>query len=255
MGVARHRYSSPVDQHDEQRSPAVSHAPGWHPDPFGRHEFRYFDGARWTGDVASGGVRSFDPPVWTTDPGRAGAAPPTSGDRSAVVALVLGIVAVCLAWLPFLVVGGAASAVGALVAARRARRRAASRRAAHATAGRVLGWIALVLVVPGILLTRTALGMFSPGPHTVEIASCTSTAGRAVLQGSITNLSDDERGYLILVRFSRDGTGSVLADKVVQVDDVVAGGSTDFVTAISTDVSSVRCSVVDVLGGLPIDVT
>lgn len=36
-------------------------AAGWHPDPRGRHEHRYWDGTQWTDDVADGGVVSKDP--------------------------------------------------------------------------------------------------------------------------------------------------------------------------------------------------
>jgi hypothetical protein len=35
-------------------------APAWYPDPTGRHEQRYWDGARWTGDVSDGGRQSID---------------------------------------------------------------------------------------------------------------------------------------------------------------------------------------------------
>ena len=37
-----------------------SPAPGWHPDPTSRHQYRYWDGDRWTDDVADGGVASTD---------------------------------------------------------------------------------------------------------------------------------------------------------------------------------------------------
>jgi uncharacterized protein YxjI len=40
-----------------------SAAPGWYPDPFGRHEHRWFDGGQWTDQVASYGRQSTDPPV------------------------------------------------------------------------------------------------------------------------------------------------------------------------------------------------
>jgi hypothetical protein len=46
--------------------------PGWHPDPSGRHEYRYWDGASWTDDVADDAVTSVDPV--------AEAAAPTSAD-------------------------------------------------------------------------------------------------------------------------------------------------------------------------------
>jgi uncharacterized protein YxjI len=35
----------------------------WHPDPFGRHELRYWDGSQWTEHVSSHGRQSTDPPV------------------------------------------------------------------------------------------------------------------------------------------------------------------------------------------------
>src|SRR3954453_5160549 len=34
---------------------------GWHPDPRGRHEHRYWDGSQWTDHVADGGVLATDP--------------------------------------------------------------------------------------------------------------------------------------------------------------------------------------------------
>jgi hypothetical protein len=35
--------------------------PGWHPDPTGRHETRYFDGVSWTQNVVDGKEPSIDP--------------------------------------------------------------------------------------------------------------------------------------------------------------------------------------------------
>jgi uncharacterized protein YxjI len=37
--------------------------PNWHPDPFGRHELRYWDGSQWTEHVSSHGRQSTDPPT------------------------------------------------------------------------------------------------------------------------------------------------------------------------------------------------
>ena len=34
----------------------------WHPDPYGRHELRYWDGTQWTEHVSSHGRQSVDPP-------------------------------------------------------------------------------------------------------------------------------------------------------------------------------------------------
>jgi uncharacterized protein YxjI len=40
----------------------TGHTPNWYPDPWGRHEHRYFDGKDWTDQVASHGRQSIDPP-------------------------------------------------------------------------------------------------------------------------------------------------------------------------------------------------
>jgi len=37
------------------------HPAAWHPDPTGRHQFRYWDGAAWTEHVANDGVTGTDP--------------------------------------------------------------------------------------------------------------------------------------------------------------------------------------------------
>ena len=42
--------------------PSTAAAPaGWHPDPTGAHELRYWDGRVWTEHVADDGVASVDP--------------------------------------------------------------------------------------------------------------------------------------------------------------------------------------------------
>lgn len=48
--------------------------PGWQPDPTGRHEHRYWDGSKWTDDVADAGEASTD----AYDPGEAAATDPTT---------------------------------------------------------------------------------------------------------------------------------------------------------------------------------
>jgi uncharacterized protein YxjI len=40
-----------------------SNPAAWHPDPFGRHELRYWDGHQWSEHVSSHGRQSVDPPV------------------------------------------------------------------------------------------------------------------------------------------------------------------------------------------------
>jgi hypothetical protein len=48
--------------------------PGWHPDPFQRHEYRYWDGVQWTDQVSNQGQTASDPPVESA-PAAAAAAP------------------------------------------------------------------------------------------------------------------------------------------------------------------------------------
>ncbi|MEJ7690305.1 MAG: phospholipid scramblase-related protein [Nocardioidaceae bacterium] len=40
----------------------TGHVPNWYPDPWGRHEHRYYDGTNWTEHVASHGRQAVDPP-------------------------------------------------------------------------------------------------------------------------------------------------------------------------------------------------
>jgi hypothetical protein len=47
----------------------------WKPDPFGRHDYRWWDGTSWTGQVSDGGVQSMDQPGAMLPP------PPASAPR------------------------------------------------------------------------------------------------------------------------------------------------------------------------------
>jgi hypothetical protein len=41
--------------------PSAAQPAGWHPDPSGRHEMRYWSGTGWTDDVSDAGVAAKDP--------------------------------------------------------------------------------------------------------------------------------------------------------------------------------------------------
>lgn len=45
-----------------------SAAAGWHADPFGRHQLRYWDGSKWTAHVADDGVTASDSPKASPQP-------------------------------------------------------------------------------------------------------------------------------------------------------------------------------------------
>lgn len=51
--------------------------PGWHPDPHGRHQYRFWDGTQWTERVADNGGEASDP-VYPVDAGPVGGGDPTS---------------------------------------------------------------------------------------------------------------------------------------------------------------------------------
>ncbi len=54
------QHSPPIDRGHEEH--VVAQAPqGWHPDPLGRFELRWWDGSTWTDHVAQGGQTSQDP--------------------------------------------------------------------------------------------------------------------------------------------------------------------------------------------------
>jgi Protein of unknown function (DUF2510) len=42
---------------------ALQRNDGWWPDPFGRHEHRYYDGSKWTDHVSDKGVTSVSPAI------------------------------------------------------------------------------------------------------------------------------------------------------------------------------------------------
>lgn len=87
----------------------VGPRPEWYPDPTGRHQHRYFDGARWTAHVADGGVTALDPidappPVrteWSHGAATRASAPPVDqGPALVVVFVALGAVVIG-AFLPW----------------------------------------------------------------------------------------------------------------------------------------------------------
>lgn len=51
----------------------------WYPDPMGRHELRYFDGANWTDHVSDRGITAVDPVMGSAPAGSVAATPSTGG--------------------------------------------------------------------------------------------------------------------------------------------------------------------------------
>lgn len=55
------RHQQPSMHTTPQSQPSQSAPGGWHADPTGRHQVRYFDGLRWTEHVGDGGIQARDP--------------------------------------------------------------------------------------------------------------------------------------------------------------------------------------------------
>jgi hypothetical protein len=138
----------------------MSFRPAWYPDPTGAHDHRWWDGAEWTSHVADAGVAAREPidaslqraatpdPRPSSDDVRTTRVSPTR-DRVGTASLILGLVALPVALLPFLglVVAGVAVTL-ALIARRRAQ--AESRAVPGVTTGGLAtgaGALALALIV------------------------------------------------------------------------------------------------------------
>lgn len=146
--------------------------PGWFPDPTGRHDHRWWDGAAWTGHVADAGVAGLDP-LGTTVPATARATWPPAPqgapvvpsmparrgvDPVAVVALLAGLVGLPLLFAPVIgLIAPTAALVLGLVARSRIRRSGRPGRGA-ATSGIVLGGIGLAL---SLIITVASVALLS----------------------------------------------------------------------------------------------
>ncbi len=235
---------------------------GWHPDPFGRFEYRYHNGQQWTADVSVGGQRFVDP-QWSA----AGTPPPTPTMTStmlpvntrsramAISAFIVGLVSALSAWLPFVFV---ASAVGAVLAfvfgilgIKKSRTQGGHGRG-FAITGIVLSVAAALLCVVGFMFTRVVLRFIDPAPHKVLVATCEQTATAVKATGTIQNLDDAPHSFIVVVAFQKNG--EQVGTESVAVDDVPAGETAPFEASL-VDFGSARatCVVTNVFGPAPFD--
>lgn len=237
---------------------------GWHPDPTGRFEFRYFNGERWTADVSLHGQRYVDPAgvAAPTAPGfPAGAWAPAPIDPSlrkgfAITAFVLGLGALATGWIPFVFVLSAGAAVTAIVlgiiALRRIARSLAGGRG-FAIAGLVLSVLAFGACVVGFNITRDLWAQIDefahPGPNTTTITSCTRSGNEVSVDGQITNRDTVTHDYLVNISYVHDG--STVDTDSISVDGVEPGTSASFHGFAFVSESPVTCRVDSVTGPAP----
>ena len=231
---------------------AATVIPGWYADPLGRFELRFYNGRQWTADVSTDGARFIDP-LGTEVPFEQ----PAGTDGVATAAMVLGIIAISTAWMPFLVVVGVITAILAMslgwTALRRARRSGASR--GRAIVGLATGASALVAGILGVLLTVIVYDVYDeyihPQPHDTAVVSCELVGSRATMTGEITNLGDSTADFGVSVAFVRSGTNDIRRTTHVRVSDVDPGDTAEFDAQGQVDLESIDCEIIEVTGPLP----
>lgn len=247
------------------------HRPDWYPDPSARYEYRFHNGQSWTADVSRGGYRAVDP---------LGTEPPAQRphhDGGATAALVLGIVGVTLAWMPFLVAPGVICAVLAIVLGVVANRRPNRDTRGFAAVGVVTGIGALGLATLGVWFTGRVIDAIDefndPPEYTVQLTKCDVDPEVTPMQlrvaGTITNVDTRAGDFRILVDVD-DMTSGHQRRLVFTIDSLVPRQPYMFERSVmpgpsthpaetsvsgtgsgSADSGAPECFITDVTGGLP----
>ena len=233
---------------------AATVTPGWYADPIGRFELRFYNGRQWTADVSTGGSRFIDP--LGIEPRTAPIAP-SSGNALATSAMTLGIIAVSIAWMPFLVVIGVVAAIIAIAlgwaGVRRARESGTGR--SRAIVGIATGVSALVASVLGVLLSVIVYDVYDeyvhPAANEVDVTSCDVVSSRAMMTGEITNIDDSTADFVATVAFVRRGTHDVRHTGNAEISDIEPGGTVQFDVQGQVDVDLVDCEILEVTGPAP----
>lgn len=236
---------------------ATGAAAGWYADPTGRYEHRYYNGQNWTADVSTGGQRFVD---------QLGLSPRSQSDASGAsngpgtAAMVLGIVAISVSWMPFVVVPGVVAALLALafgwIGLRRSRTSGGSR--SFAVVGLATGASALVAATVGVLLTMVVLDAYddylNPQPNDSAVTECELQGSRATMAGVLTNTGDRTADFSVLIGFVRPGTDNAHRSERVSIDDVEPGADAAFSAQSQVDLEAIDCEILDVNGPLPFGV-
>ncbi len=232
-------------------------AAGWHADPMGRHQWRWWDGSAWTEHVAGGGVATTDPiggpsiaPAaqnpWVPSGGWAPTPPPGSRNNGlALAAMIVGIIGAFFSVLVvffFLAIPLGATALGLGIAGRkRAGGRPDGRGRGQAASGIVLGSIAIALGVLGVVLVFFVIdfgddigGTANPASYEVDPGSCFFEDGEAVAEGELENTSGRSRSYEVVVEFE-DDDGDRVAQASEDLDDLASGESDLFRIAVTDE--------------------
>lgn len=249
----------------------TEYRPDWYPDPAHRFDLRYHNGTSWTADVATDGDRYVDP-IHTADPGdlptahdhgrdgHGGGERPRQRNGFSVAALVLGIISLFIAWIPYVVALGAVLAVLAVIFGLIGLRRSSWSDVGRGSslAGIITGVVGCLAAVGGVFFTIAlahALDDFDrPRPHEVAIEECSGSGGTWTTSGTLTNLDDDIRDYTVSIGFVRPGTDNVQRRSVVEIDDVEPNETRTFDVEVRSALDEVDCQVLRVNGPYPFGV-
>jgi hypothetical protein len=180
-----------------------------------------------------------------------------SGNGIAVAAMVCGIVAVVLGWIPVLFAIGAVLALLAIifgiVGLRRAR--TSGRRRGFAITGLITGAIGVGVAVVGLVLTivlfRAIDRYENPPAASASIDSCVVEGGRATAEGELRNDGTRSSRFTIKVEFSGAPSGPSI-ERRVDVRSTAPGRTTRFVVDQRLDADEVTCDITAVKGPLPL---
>ncbi|MFM2078379.1 MAG: hypothetical protein RJA49_2269 [Actinomycetota bacterium] len=234
---------------------------GWHPDPVGRYEYRYYNGTAWTADVSVHGQRFIDPsgpPTW--EQGWGATAATTRHKRGmATASFIIGLVCLLLAWVPFVFAVAAAGAVAALVfgivGLGKAKEQDGYGRG-FAITGIVLAVCALLLCIAGFALTRVVLrevtAYLEPGPHTPVITSCEITDNTLRMTGTLRN-DDVTHDYTVVVDFIVNG--STTDTESLTVQDLAPGATAPLKSSAFTLKSGPAECQLTIYGPTPFDLS
>jgi hypothetical protein len=246
-----------VEAPRQQPSSSGQLAPGWHPDPSGRFDFRYHNGVSWTADVATGGHRYVDT---ARTPGPVPSAGSMPGNGMATAALTCGIISLALGWIPVVFAVGLVLAVLAVVFGVIGLRRSRDigRGRGFAIAGVITGSVGVLVAMGGLAFTVVvyrAIDRFqNPAAHEVSIDGCTAVDGRAVADGTLRNDSPDVADFTVVVEFRRPASGVLLTSSRVRVDAVAPSATAPFEVSRQVPVDDVDCVIAEVTGPLPFGV-
>ncbi len=165
--------------------------------------------------------------------------------------MTCGIIALLLAWIPFVVTAGIVLAILAIVFGVKGLRRSrhAGRGRGFAIAGLVTGGGALLASIVGIVLSvvvwNAAVDFIEPGPVANEITTCTANGREILVTGTLTNESRADRSYTVFVTIGG-------RTEFTALDDVPAGTSADWEIDLRTRTIVDECDPrVTINGPLP----